>query len=203
MLSFLLFAMPYLGKVGEWIEQKSPFNIDYVVNHIAVYESGCIDIGEIDFKNFLFLIRNPDKIAADGTWGKFVLKEGIYEELNPFGGIEWRTEIEQDFLLQQNISEFHRFIITFSNHLGGSGSFTRLFVFRCLNGRLEEIFQAGGEGMEVSQLPENRLQIIFCLWEVKNSHAGPSKQKVHIYRWSCEQDKYILENAYIIDRSPY
>ena len=200
LIACLLIVMLLFFQKENQINYSSIFNMDYVANDVVVYEDLCGSIYDIDFRNHLFLTREPGNKGI-GTKGKLVLKEGRYDELNPLGTVEWLVEIEQDFVIQINDSELLRFIITFNMHHGGTGSFSRLFIFRCSDKRLEEIFQSGGEGMRVYQLPENRLKLTFGLWIVRDAHCCPSKRKVPIYRWNSKQNKYSLESENIYLRN--
>ncbi len=156
-----------------------PRQNDYVCTESVATNRACLEISADNFDNFRFILRGPNqplsvlvvqngKAASDGS-----------------GSTDWETTLESRRPLRMP-DEAHPVwaVEIFSSHIHGSGSYSRLFVFGCRNGILNELMQAGGEGMRVGPLGEGELTLTFGVWSQEDAHCCPSGLKMLMLRWN-------------------
>jgi hypothetical protein len=161
----------------------------YVVSTPFDSGSRCSQIEAVDFKNYSFIVRDPQESGPH----QLPLRNGVYSDEH-YGGTDWQSTLESDSKLVLPEGERFRLLQLLSNHLMGSGSVTRVFLFVCRRGLLTELLQAGGEGMKARWLSAGRLQLTFAVWEENDAHCCPSNQKIRVFRWHSTTRSFMLES---------
>ena len=145
----------------------------------------CVNIKSVDFGNHVF--ATPD--------GTLTLRGGLYEEKHlPDPTVEWRSEIEADFLMVPAPFLTIRVIKVYRNHLTGSGAYGYVFGFRCKNGRIQTVFTATPRlyGPRVEKVSEGELQLRFGEWASSDPTCCPSRVTTQIYRWNGARQRFDL-----------
>jgi hypothetical protein len=131
------------------------------------------------------------------------LHDGRYDDPGPLEGgvIDWSTTLEEQSPVRLN-GQRALMLRFFSNHLGGSGSVSRVFVLRCANERLQIVFEGGGEGVRASFSQDGSLQVSHPYWRTADSHAEPSRMIREWYGWSARSGRFGLIKRADYDRHP-
>ncbi len=137
----------------------------------------CLDIAKVDFKN-----QSIDNLQ---------FKNGVFEEKDELGKMEWEHKITDDFVMTPETSQIIRFIKINSNHLSGSGAWDRLIGFRCANGSVNKIFdQKGLYGIKVEKRGDKQLSLTTREWGKNDPVCCPSQQKVSLLQWDPKEQTF-------------
>lgn len=161
----------------------SPGPSYYVVADPLLTGIECQDIRAIDFRNFRLQTREAGEVGPEKE-GEFLMQNGLYEIFTPQGEIFWRVVLEQDQTLFVAGGELVRLLLLRSTHLPSRKTFTRIFAFKCIAGRLAELLQAGAEGLQV-QARDSRLELRFPF------ATPPSREaEVQLFTWDPRHQSF-------------
>src|SRR6266536_3368865 len=157
------------------------FDADYVSVQPWPSKVACLQPQSVGFENHQFILRGP------GRSGVLTLRNGKTED-DGYGSTDWVTTLEDRQRLELAGENGPVWAVEiFSNHIGGSGSYSRLVVVSCRNGSLTELVQAGGEGMRVKLLEDGGMILTFGVWYPQDAHCCPSAQKTLILHWNARR----------------
>lgn len=138
----------------------------------------CEDVRRVDIRALSFRIRDninphtPDleiRIRDGGSSGDDVPQWYLY-------GFRDRRMALHDGTLLRVVSIF----------VGrGTGEHGYVFALSCRDGKLHDVFQAGGEGMRPILRPggEDAIRLRWGVWRKGDSHAEPSRERIQDFAW--------------------
>ena len=157
----------------------------------------CSDIEKVDFKNHVVVakVRDTTITGDDASAITFRFRKGIFDEGDVVDGkfiLDFRSTIESDIVLHPAPQIAIRFLEIFQNHIGGSGSLNYLLGFRCLNGRIRQVFQQSGNGMQVLHLSPTDIRLRFGVWK-DDPQCCPSLEKESRFAWDGATGIFVLK----------
>jgi hypothetical protein len=111
---------------------------------------------------------------------------------------EWKYSLTTDRML----GDARRLLVVFANHVGGSGSWSRVSVFGCLAGRVGTLFDQPDVEGGVADASPDALVLSEGYRSARDAGCCPSGERRTTYAWTARLGTYVVRDVRFGPRRP-